>query len=194
MPLTFARIAAAVLCLTMLVWGQEWQLVRRYVSTMPLDTELIELVPAKKKLGLMVTWDCQEIEGWELFSAGNKQEVRDAEGQRMDSYPQHLRFRFTIGSKTPVQGRSALPYETRIPPEKFIVGLKFRLLRFHEIETHPYEPAEQGIIGVPPQIPYDERIYSVEFRIPKIGLEDRLALEVLDADGNRVAKFPVFLM
>jgi hypothetical protein len=93
-----------------------------------------------------------------------------------------------------IDGRSALPYDTVLSPDELSTGLRFKLKRFHEIESTDFDPVSQELIGVPEEIPYNERIYDIEFHIPKVPLEDRFALEVLDPSGNRVAKFPVFLL
>ena len=78
--------------------------------------------------------------------------------------------------------------------QQLAAGLRFQLKRFHEIQSQTFAPVSQEMIGVPATIPYDERIYRIEFRIPKVRLEDRFALEVVDANGSRVAKFPVYLL
>jgi len=189
------RSIIAMLCMFTLVTAQTRPTVRRYLATMPLDNELIELMPSKQKLTMMVTWDCPEIEGWELVTMPDGHKfVRDVEGREVEHYPRRVRFRFTIGSKTQLQGRSPLPYDTELKADQLASTLHFRLKQFHEIEARDFTPVLEEIIGVPADIPYDERIYRMEFEIPKIPITDRFALEVIDAKGNRVAKFPVFLL
>jgi hypothetical protein len=188
------RTIVMVLCTALAGGAQLPNAVRRFTATMPLDNELIELMPSGKKLSIMATWDCAEIEGWELVTLEDKKLIRDAEGRKVEFYPEHMRFRFTIGSKAMIEGRSPLPYDTVLSPDELSSGLRFKLKRFHEIESTEFEPVSQELIGVPEEIPYNERIYSIEFRIPKVPLEDRFALEVLDPSGNRVAKFTVFLL
>src|SRR5262245_35879334 len=194
MPRICQRTIVIVLCTTLVVNAQIPNAVRRYTATMPLDNELIELMPGGKKLSMMVTWDCAEIEGWELVTMEDKKMVRDAEGREVKFYPEHMRFRFTIGSKTIIEGRSPLPYDTALRLDELSTCLSFKLKRFHETEATDFYPVSQELIGVPEEMPYNERIYSIDFVIPKVPLEDRFALEVLDPSGNRVAKFPVFLL
>jgi hypothetical protein len=195
MPSTMQRsVLLVVLCATIVMAAQTRYSVRRYLSTMPLDNELIELLPARQKLTMMLTWDCPEIEGWELMTKDDKKLVRDIQGKQVEFYPERLRFRFTIGSKTMLQGRTPLPYDTPLNAQQLAAGLRFQLKRFHEIQSQTFAPISQEMIGVPATIPYDERIYRIEFRIPKVRLEDRFALEVVDANGSRVAKFPVYLL
>jgi hypothetical protein len=167
----------------------------RFLARMPLDSEIIQLVPAKQNLTMMLTWDCREMEDWQLLRGEKTSVVRDTHGKEVQYYPRELRFRFTISGRTKYKlQRKPLEYETNLEPEAFIKQLSFRLKRFQGLETTVYTATKAELIGVPAEIPFDERIYSIVFNVPKIPIDDRFALEVLDAEGNRVAKFPFFLM
>jgi hypothetical protein len=167
----------------------------RFLARMPLDSEIIQLVPAKQNLTMMLTWDCREMEDWQLLRGEKTSVVRDTQGKEVQYYPRELRFRFTISGRTKYKlQRKPLEYETNLEPEAFIKQLSFRLKRFQGLETTVYTATKAELIGVPAEIPFDERIYSIVFNVPKIPIDDRFALEVLDAEGNRVAKFPFFLM
>jgi len=167
----------------------------RFLARMPLDSEIIQLMPAKEKLTMLLTWDCRELENWQLFKSANKALVKDAQGNEVRYYPRELRFRFTISGETKYRlQRTPLEYETKLDREQFIKQLTFRLKRFKDLEMTDFIPVRAEMIGVPAELPYYERIYSIVFKVPNIPIEDRFALEVLDAEGNRVAKFPFFLM
>jgi hypothetical protein len=167
----------------------------RFLARMPLDSEIIQLMPAKQKFTIMLTWDCREMEDWQLLRSPGKTVIKDTEGNEVHYYPRELRFRFTISGNTKFKlERKALEYETALGPQTFIDQLSFRLKRFEGLEVTDFDPVRAEIIGVPADIPYDERIYVIVFKVPKIPIEDRFALEVLDVEGNRVAKFPFFLM
>jgi hypothetical protein len=47
------------------------------------------------------------------------------------------------------------------------------------------------MIGVPKEMPYNERIYMVEFPMKDVPIEDRLMIEVLDPSDKRMAKFSI---
>ena len=167
----------------------------RFLSRMPLDSDVIQLMPAKQKFTMMLTWDCREMESWQLLKSPQKTVIKDAHGNEVRYYPRELRFRFTISGDTKFKlQRRPLEYDTGLDPADFINRLTFRLKRFKDLEMTDFDPVRAEIIGVPPDIPYRERIYTIVFKVPKIPIEDRFALEVMDAEGNRVAKFPFFLM
>ena len=187
------RIIVAATCLGSTVSPQTTQ--HRFLSRMPLDSELIQLMPAKQNYTMMLTWDCRELENWQMFKSVDKTVIKDADGNEVKYYPRELRFRFTISGDTKVKlQRTPVEYDTDLDPAKFISQLSFRLKRFKGLEMTDFEPVRAEIIGVPPEIPYSERIYVIVFKIPNTPIEDRFALEVMDTEGNRVAKFPFFLM
>jgi hypothetical protein len=187
------RIIVGAGCLIITAVPQVMQ--HRFMARMPLDAEVIKLMPAKQNLTMMLTWDCHDMQDWQMFRGVKQTVIRDTQGNEVRFYPRELRFRFTITGRTKYKlQRTPLEYDTNLPPETFIKQLSFRLKRFEGLEMTDYEPVQAELIGMPADIPYDERIYSIVFKLPKIPIEDRFALEVLDAEGNRVAKFPFFLM
>lgn len=188
-PLT--RTLLAALLLTALAPAQTKQY--RFQARYPIDSDYIQLVPAKQKMTMFLTWECPEMESWQLIREPSRSVVRNDAGEEMKFYPQELKFRFTISARTRFTERKPLDFETEVNAEEFKKQLTFRLKHFRGLETEAFVPVQAEIIGVPADIPYDERIYRMTFKIPKIPIEDRFALEVFDVAGNRVAKFPFFL-
>jgi hypothetical protein len=45
------------------------------------------------------------------------------------------------------------------------------------------------MIGVPADVPYDERVYRINFALDKLPITDRCVLEVLSPTGERLTKF-----
>jgi hypothetical protein len=60
---------------------------------------------------------------------------------------------------------------------------------FHGLRQTIVEPAAVKMIGVPDDMPYDERIYRVAFDLGDVSLDDRIVLEVLTPSGERLCKF-----
>ena len=166
----------------------------RFRAVTNLDNDAIRLLPSRKVLNLLATLECRELERLQLISEGQKKWVADLSGQPAKHYPPAMVFRFTIGSFD--KSAEKIPYEmqTSLTPQEFASKLKFRLRIFHGLEELTLYPATQRIIGVPPHMPYDERIYRVEFQLKDVPVEDRMLFEVLDPDGKRVTKFGVQLL
>jgi len=143
---------------------------------------------------MMLTLECKEMEDMRLVERDSHRAVLNPDGTQVTKYPENIKFRFTIGSH--MQPSESSPLEVRIPgtPDDFESHLHFRLKVFHGIESHEITPVEQKIIGVPASMPYDERIYSIAFKLNDVPAEDRIMFEVLDNSGARVAKFQMQLM
>src|SRR5687768_16632664 len=84
------RLILATGCLVVSAVPQTMQ--HRFLARMPLDSEVIQLMPAKEKLTMLLTWDCGELENWQLIKSPTKTVVKDAQGNEVRYYPRELRF------------------------------------------------------------------------------------------------------
>ena len=166
----------------------------RFRALTPLGTDALILQPSKTIVSMMLTLECKEMEDMRLVERDSHRAVLNADGAAVTKYPENIKFRFTIGSHT--QPSESSPLEVRISgtPDDFESHLHFRLKVFHGIESREITPVAQKIIGVPTSMPYDERIYSIAFKLNDVPAEDRIMFEVLDNSGARVAKFQLQLM
>ncbi len=160
----------------------------------PLGSDSLLLQPAKKVLTMMLTLDCKELGDAHVIDNGSRKMVVNSNGVELTKYPAEMRFRFTVGSKTTLGEKYPLEVQTLASPEQFASHLHFRLKIFHGIDAHALDPVESKIIGVPPEMPYDERIYRVTFKVGDVSSTDRMMFEVLDDSGTRVGKFHLQLM
>jgi hypothetical protein len=163
-------------------------------AAMPLGGDSMLLQPSNQRLNMLATVESKDFENIKLYGSGRSRKVTDLNGNPVEFYPRELTFRFTIGSRTIKQETSAYIVNTPLPLDKFQSNLHFRLKVFRGIEVQNFDPAEAKIVGVPPEVPSDERIYRITFSLPEIPVSDRMMLEVLDETGARVAKFHLQLM
>jgi hypothetical protein len=161
---------------------------------MPLGEDALILQPSKTLVGMMLTMECKELEDVRLVERDSHRVILNPDGTQLTKYPENLKFRFTIGSHTRPLDPSPLEVRISGTPDDFQSHLHFRLKVFHGIESRAITPAEEKIIGVPPSMPYDERIYSISFKLNDVPAEDRVMFEVLDSSGARVGKFQMQLM
>jgi hypothetical protein len=163
-------------------------------AAMPIGGDSLVLQPSKQRLNMLVTVESKDFENIKLSGDNRSRKVTDLDGNAVHFYPRELTFRFTIGSRTSKE--EAVPYavETRASPDQFQSSLRFRLKVFRGVDAQRFEPVEAKIVGVPAEVPYDERIYRITFSLPEIPVSDRMMLEVLDESGARVAKFHLQLM
>ena len=166
----------------------------RFHALTPLGSDVLILQPAKKEVSVMLALDCKELGEARIVEKGPRKMVTNAAGEELTKYPSEMKFRFTAGSKTLLSEKDPLEVLTSATAEQFESHLHFRLKIFHGVEAQTVAPVESKIIGVPPEMPYDERIYRISFKLPDIPAGDRMMFEVLDDSGVRVAKFHLQLM
>lgn len=165
-----------------------------FTTRTPLGSDNLRLMPANADICILVTLDTKAMGSlWRVLD-NNKVFVQDSSGKKMKTYPSELSFRVTAGSKSKLQENTPHEVETALDPQQFVSRLRFRLKIFHGLETRTVEATEIKNIGVPVNLPYDERIWKVTFPLDKVLVEDRLMLEVLDAEGNRLSKFHMELI
>ncbi|HUR37805.1 MAG TPA: hypothetical protein VM009_08305, partial [Terriglobales bacterium] len=139
--------------------------------------------------------ECKELEGVRQIRVGDDEFLRGPDGNPFRFYPRELKFRFSIGQRVTLMERDPSPIETKDSPDEFQSNLRFQLKLFKGLKAEVIEPEEAKIIGVPKNIPYDERIYSVRFKLPaELPSHERLRLEVFDRNGTQIAKFQVQLL
>lgn len=164
-------------------------------ALLPLGSAPLSLMPSGKGLSLMATAECPLLEGWKRVVRNHHTVLLDAAGTPMRQFPDHVSFRVTASTRSD----RLLPFDKPEPiqggdPKTWLKQLSFRLKIFHGLEAHEIDPAGVTNLGVPADVPYDERIYLVSFGIKDIPATDRLMLEVFAPDGTRVGRFHLELL
>lgn len=173
-------------------WGYDFH------AVVPLGTDALLLQPAKKTVLLKASAEAIGFEGMQRREDENgRLLVTSANGEKARQYPEVIDFRITASAlkKKPAEGADE-PYPVRTEQEvnDYLLGLKFRLVIYHGLEARVLDPAAVKLIGVPAGVPHDERIYRTSFNVGTVSLEDRMVLEIFDADGKRVSKFPLVVI
>lgn len=161
-------------------------------SVVPLGTDAIELMPSKKTVYLLASAESSEFEGMKRTDSDGGVTVLTSDGRLARRYPRTIDFRLTAStSKKKIADELVDPYPISAAQgvNEYLLNLRFRLKVFHGIQMREFEPREVKLIGVPADVPYGERIYRASFDIGEVSLQDRIVLEVLDADGTRVSRF-----
>ena len=176
-------VCSAVFCL-----GQS-DFVSHFSAVMPLGSDSILLQPSKQRLNMLLTVESPEFERIRTQGTGHQRTVTYDDGDPVHYYPSQISFRFTIGSRTATDETQPNDVDTTVDADRFQSTLRFRLKVFHGIEAKTLEPVEVKMLGVPAEVPFDERIYHFTFKLKNVPVEDRMMLEILDENGNRVGKF-----
>lgn len=161
-------------------------------SIVPLGYDALRLHPAKQTVYLMASAESAGFEGMQRRNDNGRVVVTGADGEPVENYPDAIDFRVTASTKKrKLDSDDLAPHEVNAarPVSEYLLQLKFRLRIYRGLEGRTVEPDVVRLIGVPADVPYDERIYRVSFKIGAVSVQERIVLEVLDPDGNRVSKF-----
>lgn len=151
--------------------------------------------PGSIALSLMATAENPMFEGWRRVTRNHSRQLLDASGVPVRTFPDSVTFRVTASTRSD----RVLPFDRPDPipgadAETWLKNLSFRLKIFSGVEAREIEPTTIKHLGMPPDVPYDERIYVVRFDIKNVPSTDRLVLEVFAPDGSRVGKFHLELL
>jgi hypothetical protein len=161
-------------------------------SVVPLGVDALQLEPAKKTVYLLASAESPAFEGMKRLDDGNEVTVTAADGETVSFFPQTVDFRITASAKKKKFNDSDVepyPVQAGQAVNDYLLNLKFRLKIFHGIDMRVIEPSEVKLIGVPGDVPYNERVYRASFSIGKVPVEDRMMLEILAPSGERISKF-----
>jgi hypothetical protein len=118
-----------------------------------------------------------------------------ADGEPLESFPRHFSFRVTATLRKTLLEEPGTTLKTEEDPSEMLATLKFRLKAYDGLQMRVIEPESTSMIGVPADVPYDERVYRVNFDLP--GNEpptERFVLEVIAPEGERLARLHFSLL
>ncbi len=164
-------------------------------SVLPLGSDIFVLDGFKGSILLMATALTPELDGWKRVNEGGSRFLYAGDGSRAREYPRQAQFRVTVSaSDHVVADNDLLAVKSDLPLNECLLGLRFEIKIFHGLQVRTVEPSDVHMVGVPPDVPYRERIYRVSFQLPPVPVQDRMVLEVLSPEGVRVARFHYELM
>jgi hypothetical protein len=121
--------------------------------------------------------------------------VIDAAGDIWKSYPNELTFRVTAtGLDNAVIGADIDTITEPGDLNSLLLGLRFRLKVFRGLTMHIVQPSSIKLIGMPADVPYDERVYRVSFKTVSLPVDSRLVMEVLTPKGQLLSRFHLELL
>ncbi len=166
--------------------------VLEYRTVVPMGLEAYTLKPQGRSFYVMASAVNPSFDGWRVMATDAEQkQLLDASGMPVLRYPSHLTFRVSASAHGAGPALS-VPRDllrAAYSLNDYLLNLKFRIAIFRGLHSRIVQPRDVHMIGVPPDLPYDERIYLVEFDTLDIPVSDRIVLEVLDPKGERIGRF-----
>ena len=163
-------------------------------SAMPAGYDVIVLKPSGANLSLMGLIECPELEGAQHVAAGLHSRIVAADGAHIEEFPHHFSFRITASLRKIVLDGPASTINFAGDPKDLLLKLKFRVKTYHGLEMREIAPESVEMIGIPADVPYDERIYRVGVNIGDMPVIDRFVIEVLSPEDQVLTHFPFSLL
>jgi hypothetical protein len=163
-------------------------------SATPAGYDVILLKPSGDTLSLMGLIECPELEGMHHVSNGADAKLISAAGETVHAFPQRFSFRVTASLRKILLDGPVASFNFPHDPHQLLLQLKFRIRDYHGLESREIVPESVEMIGMPADVPYDERVYRVHMNVGNLPISDRLVIEILSPQGERLTHFPFALL
>lgn len=158
-------------------------------SAIPAGYLVIRLQPSGAVISLLGLVECAEIKGARQVSKGLDSRIVLPNGKTLQRFPRHFSFRITASLRKTVLDSPSASVSYAKDPANLLLGLKFKLRDYDALESQELKPESVSMIGVPADIPYDERVFRVSFAVGDRPVTDRFMLEVYSPDGEQLGRF-----
>ena len=187
-----SKLVVFVTVLVSIAGGQ--QTAARFTELEHLDSDAVKLSKTGETVTFLATWIAPELKRMQRVASLNGAYIRTDDGQVITKYPEKMVLRISVGQRTKVAGTTPIDFETQYGADELAKNLHFRLRVYKGLDYRVVEPASSKMIGVPAELPYDERIYLVEFPLKDVTIEERLMIEALDPQDTRVTRFTIAML
>jgi hypothetical protein len=166
-----------------------------YKAPLSLGADGFRLQPANREFYILGCVEDRRFDRLQVSRVRQSRFVIDAAGDIWKHYPAELTFRVTATAMDPDSLKSEID---RIDEpgdlNAFMLGLHFRLKVFQGLNMQTVKPTSVHLIGVPSDVPYDERVYRVSFDTGNFPVDARLVMEVLSPGGQLLSRFHLELL
>lgn len=159
-------------------------------SNIPVGYDVVLLKPSKATLSLIGLIECPELEGAQHVSEGSHAKLISSDGSTVKEFPQRFSFRITASLKKVFLDGPVASVELPDDPQELLLHLKFRVRTYHGLEVREVEPQSIEMIGMPSDVPYDERVYRININAGNLPITDRMVLEISSPEGKLLTHFP----
>jgi hypothetical protein len=160
-----------------------------YRAAMPVGYDVVLLKPAGTIVSFLGLIECPELEGAQQVDEGVHAKIVSADGRTLTHFPGDFSFRITASLRKTVITDASTKINNSQDPNDLLLALKFDLKVYDGMDRRSVQPLSVQMIGVPGDVPYDERVYRIHFDSSQIPVTDRFVLDVLSPDGEMLTRF-----
>ena len=144
---------------------------------------------------LIASAESPQFEGMVNRRGKHRRQLVAADGEMVQYYPERVAFRVTASFRGHFVDPSSFAIAApSVNENAYLLKLRFRIVVFDGLRQTELRPESVRLIGVPREMPYNERIYRLVAELGKIQTTKRVVLEVLDPNGGRICKFHLDLL
>lgn len=169
--------------------ANSWHTTTVFHAITPAGYDVVLIKPSGSVLTFLGLIECPELEGARQMYEGERAAIVSADGKPLTYFPRHFNFRITASLRKTILVEPTDAFSLTEEPQDLLVQLRFRLRAYHALQVEEIQPQSVQIIGVPADVPNDERVYRVSFSLGDMPITDRCVLEVLSPSGERLTKF-----
>src|SRR6185437_6530941 len=155
-------------------------------ATIPVGYQIVRLQPSGEVLSLLGLVECAEIDGAQQVSHGLDSRIMLADGVQLRRFPRYFSFRVTASLRKTIVDPPNSVLNIAQDPTELLLGLKFKLRGYNGLAATEVTPESVTMIGVPADIPYDERVFRVSFDVGDRPVTDRFILEIESSNGEKL--------
>lgn len=185
----FGLVWAAILCTSFLAIAGSPNHDAPFRWATPAGYDVVVLKPAGVQLSLLGLIECAELEGAQQVNEGVSARIVAADGHTITHFPRNFSFRVTASLRKTLLTPVTTEINSSHDPLDFLTKLKFILKSYNGMEMRLIEPESVQMIGVPADVPFDERIYRINFDLDQLPVTERFVLEVISPEGERLTRF-----
>ena len=164
-------------------------------TPLPLGAEAYHLLPLNRQFYLLACIEDPRFDNLHVSRVRSSLFVVDAAGRNWQNYPAELNFRVTAtGMADVLNNLDTSQIREDGDFNSFLLGLKFRLKVYRGLKMSILQPSSLKLIGMPADLPADERVFRVSFDTHNLPVDDRLVLEVLSPGGQVLSRFHLELL
>jgi len=159
-------------------------------SNMPAGYDVMVLMPSKAVLSLIGLIECPELEGAQHVAEGSHKRLVSSEGETIKEFPQRFSFRITASLRKVFLEEPKISVDVADDPQQLLLKLKFRIRAYNGLDVREIQPQSIEMIGMPADVPYDERVYRINIDTGNLPITDRLVVEIFSPQDKLLTHFP----
>jgi hypothetical protein len=125
---------------------------------------------------------------------GTHKRLVSTDGATIRQFPQRFSFRITASLKKIFSEGPGASVDVPGDPRELLLKLKFRVRAYNGLEVREIIPQSIEMIGVPADVPYDERVYRINIDAGNLPVTDRMIVEIFSPQGELLMHFPFSLL